>query len=221
MMEAGSWKVLLGSGGGVRVGSPRIGEAHRGWGMGWGSGDCKGGDSVKRSRSKFGASDAGGWSTRLHFIFDPRRYRTRKMHGEDLAPSVEEATEWREMGTEKPAGCSQNQARGDGFGNGEDEGTVGHSLELDLLQTTHPSPSSLSLPAAKLPRDPAAPAPSASSRPPSPAHPAGSPPPLLRKGSRKGLSWRSPRSSRGLFFSPIFCVELDIADLSLSGILPS
>lgn len=59
MMEAGSWKVLLGSRGGVRVGSPGTGEAHRGWGMGWGSGDCKGGDSIKRSRSKFGASDAG------------------------------------------------------------------------------------------------------------------------------------------------------------------
>ena len=34
VMEAGSWKVLLGSGGGVGVGSLCIGGAHRGWCIG-------------------------------------------------------------------------------------------------------------------------------------------------------------------------------------------
>ena len=56
VMEAGAGRSYWVQG----VGSLCIGGAHRGWGIGWGSGDCKGGDSIKRSRSKFGASDAGG-----------------------------------------------------------------------------------------------------------------------------------------------------------------
>ena len=56
VMEAGSWKVLLGSGGGkpVHWGCPQ------GLGYRLGLWDCKGGDSIKRSRSKFGESDAAG-----------------------------------------------------------------------------------------------------------------------------------------------------------------
>lgn len=128
-------------------------------------------------------------------------------------------------GQEKPAGLFPNQARGGGLWEPR-RGDGGQSLELSGqcagrgVINTHPGPSRpLPLLAAKSPAERAAPATSASSRPP-PSHPPVSPPPpLLRKGSLESHQGH-PGPPRGLFFSPVFHRELDIADLLLFGILP-
>lgn len=58
--------------------------------------------------------------------------RSEKVLREDFPPSTKEAIEWREMEAEKLAGCSQNQAKGEGQWSRKEEGTRRHSWEPDL-----------------------------------------------------------------------------------------
>lgn len=143
-------------------------------------------------------------------------------------------------GSRRAYGLSQNQAKGEGHWNRNEEGTTRHSSEPDsscrgnglaVEWETH-------MAALPWPQSPACPLslltlpnslengqhlpPLLPLHPLSPSHPAASPPlPCPEMALLKVTKTLSMDKSRGLFFSPIFYTEFDTVDLLLFGILPS